>query len=235
MTSWRGRPWEEAVIYELHVGTFTPEGTFAAAIERLDYLAELGVTAIELMPVADFPGAAQLGLRRRAAVRARRGYGTPEISSAWSTRRTRAGSWCCSTWSTTTSVPKATTCTRYAPQFFTERHHTPWGAAINFDGAHSRTVRDFFIHNALYWLEEYPLRRPAPGRGARDRRRLRAGHPRPSSRAPCATARAHERHVHLVLENDRNEARYLERDAQRRPLHATRSGTTTCITRCTCC
>ena len=69
---WRGRPWDEAVIYELHVGTFTPEGTFAAAIERLDYLAELGVTAIELMPVADFPGRAQLGLRRRAAVRAGR-------------------------------------------------------------------------------------------------------------------------------------------------------------------
>ena len=54
--SWRGRPWHEAVIYELHVGTFTPEGTFAAAIERLPYLAELGVTAIELMPIADFPG-----------------------------------------------------------------------------------------------------------------------------------------------------------------------------------
>ena len=68
---WRGRPWHEAVLYELHVGTFTPDGTYAAAAARLDYLADLGVTAVELMPLAEFPGRAQLGLRRRAAVRAR--------------------------------------------------------------------------------------------------------------------------------------------------------------------
>ena len=60
-TAWRGRPWEEAVVYELHVGTFSPEGTFAGVIERLDYLVELGVTALELMPVADFPGARNWG------------------------------------------------------------------------------------------------------------------------------------------------------------------------------
>jgi hypothetical protein len=70
--AWRGRPWEEAVLYELHIGAFTPEGTFRAAIDRLDHLVSLGVTAIELMPIADFPGRWNWGLRRRAALRARR-------------------------------------------------------------------------------------------------------------------------------------------------------------------
>ena len=69
--AWRGRPWEEAVIYELHVGAFTPAGTFSAVGERLDYLVDLGITAVELMPVAAFPGNAQLGLRRRLPIRSR--------------------------------------------------------------------------------------------------------------------------------------------------------------------
>ncbi len=68
---WRGRPWHEAVVYELHVGTFTAEGTFQAVIEKLPYLRDLGVTALEIMPVGDFPGTPQLGLRRRFLVRAR--------------------------------------------------------------------------------------------------------------------------------------------------------------------
>jgi len=108
----------------------------------------------------------------------------------------------------------------YAPQFFNPEHQTPWGTALNFDGARSRTVRDFFIHNALYWLEEYAfdgLRLDAIDRIVDDSSpdivtelaaRVREG--------PGA-----HRHVHIVLENDRNEAHLLGRDAQHRPLHAT--------------
>ena len=122
----------------------------------------------------------------------------------------------------------------YAPQFFNRRHHTPWGAAINFDGADSRTVRDFFIHNALYWLEEFHLdglrldavhaivddsRAAHPGRARAQRVRARPGR---------------ERHVHLVLENDRNRARYLRARPRRPPRSPTRNGTTTCTMRCTC-
>src|SRR6185436_10700441 len=99
----------------------------------------------------------------------------------------------------------------YAPQFFNPAHQTPWGAAINFDGGHSRTVRDFFVHNALYWLEEFHF----------DGLRLDAIHAIADGKRPdiveeiAAAVRAgpgRERHVHIVLENDRNQARYLERN-----------------------
>jgi len=108
----------------------------------------------------------------------------------------------------------------YAPQLFDPGRHTPWGAAINFDGEHSRTVRDFFIHNALYWVEEYRF----------DGLRLDAVHAIADSSEPdilieltgaLQSGPGRERQVHVVLENDRNEARYLARDASSRPLAAT--------------
>ena len=85
---WRGRPWREAVIYELHVGTFTPEGTFAGAIERLPYLAQLGVTAIELMPVADFPGRRNWGYDGVLPSPRTEPTARPTSSRRWSTRPT---------------------------------------------------------------------------------------------------------------------------------------------------
>jgi maltooligosyltrehalose trehalohydrolase len=100
-SDWRGRPWEEAVLYELHVGTFSPAGTFAGAEARLDYLAELGVTALELMPVADFPGNRNWGYDGVL----------PRTSSASWRRLTRAELWSFLMWSTTTSGRRATTCT----------------------------------------------------------------------------------------------------------------------------
>jgi maltooligosyltrehalose trehalohydrolase len=108
----------------------------------------------------------------------------------------------------------------YAPQFFNAAHGTPWGAAINFDGEHSRTVRDFFLHNALYWLEEFHF----------DGLRLDAVHAIHDDSQPdivseiAAAVRAgpgRDRHVHLVLENDRNQAHFLDRDCAGRPLLAT--------------
>ncbi len=217
---WTGRPWEEAVIYELHVGTFTPAGTFVAAIERLDYLADLGVTAIELMPVADFPGGWNWGYDGVLPFAPDAAYGAPadlkRLIAAAHARRI----------SVFLDVvynhfgPEGNYLSAYAPLFFNHDRQTPWGAAINFDGEGSHVVRDFFIHNALYWLEEYGfdgLRLDAVDRivdaSAPDIIVELAAAMR---KGPGAT-----RHVHLVLENDRNEAHYLGRDAQHRPLHAT--------------
>ncbi len=217
---WRGRPWTEAVIYELHVGTFTAAGNFAGVAERLDHLAELGITAIELMPVAEFPGRRNWGYDGVMPFAPDAAYGTPEglkqlVQSAHARRimvlldvvYNHFG-------------PEGNYLHVYAPQFFDARRQTPWGAAIDFDGAHARTVRDFFIHNALYWLEEYHL----------DGLRLDAIHAIVDESQPdivAEIARAVRdgpgggRHVHLVLENDNNQARYLGRDETGRPLLAT--------------
>jgi maltooligosyltrehalose trehalohydrolase len=153
--AWRGRPWHEAVIYELHVGTFTPQGTFAGVESRLEHLVELGITAIELMPIAAFPGNRGWGYDGVLAFAPQGTYGTPaELKSLIDAAHQRG-------LAVMLDVvynhfgPEGNWLHAYAPQFFTPRHRTPWGDAINFDGEHSRTVRDFFIHNALYWLEEY--------------------------------------------------------------------------------
>jgi malto-oligosyltrehalose trehalohydrolase len=217
---WTGRPWEDAVFYELHVGTFTAEGSFAAAIERLDYLADLGVTAVELMPLADFPGKRNWGYDGVLPFAPDASYGAPdELKRLIDAAHSRSlmvfldvvynhfG-------------PEGNYLHAYAPQFFNPAHHTPWGAAINYDGEQSRTVRDFFIHNALYWLEEYRF----------DGLRLDAVDWIVDESSPDIlvelASRVREgpgagRQIHLVLENDRNEAHYLGRDRQQRPLHAT--------------
>jgi malto-oligosyltrehalose trehalohydrolase len=216
--AWRGRPWAEAVIYELHVGTFTPQGTFGAALEKLDHLAGLGVTAIELMPVADFPGRRNWGYDGVLPFAPDASYGRPEDLKALVDAAHARGLMVLLDVVYNHFGPEGNYLHRYAPQFFSERHRTPWGAAINFDGAGSRTVRDFFIHNALYWLEEYHF----------DGLRLDAVHAisddaRPDILEELATAvhagPGRERHVHLVIENEHNAAHYLERDGAGRPRH----------------
>jgi maltooligosyltrehalose trehalohydrolase len=209
-SAWTGRPWEEAVIYELHVGTFTQEGTFAAIEQRLDYLAELGVTAIELMPVADFPGERNWGYDGVLSFAPDSRYGRPEelkhlIQSAHARELMVMLDVVYNHFG-----PEGNYLRAYAPQFFTGRHRTPWGEAINFDGPDSRVVRDFFIHNALYWLNEYHF----------DGLRLDAVHAivddsEPDILVELAEAvhaqTAGKRRVHLVLENDDNAAHYLRR------------------------
>jgi len=205
---WRGRPWEEAVLYELHVGTFTPEGTFRAVIAKLDHLVSLGVTAIELMPVADFPGRRNWGYDGVLPFAPDASYGRPEDLKALVDAAHARGLMVFLDVVYNHFGPDGNYLHAYAPDFFTERHHTPWGAAINFDGTHSRTVRDFFIHNALYWLEEYHF----------DGLRLDAVHAILDDSTPdileelAARVRAgpgRQRRVHLVLENDHNAAHYL--------------------------
>lgn len=209
---WQGRPWHEAVIYELHVGTFTQEGTFSAAKERLDYLVELGVTAIELMPVADFPGARDWGYDGALLFAPDSVYGQPDDLKDLINAAHSKGVMVLLDVVYNHFGPEGNYLHTYASSFFTDRHHTPWGAAINFDGPGSAIVREFFIHNALYWLEEYHF----------DGLRLDAVHAIVSDSQPdildelAQVVRARigsTRHVHLVLENDRNAAHYLQRNA----------------------
>jgi 1,4-alpha-glucan branching enzyme/maltooligosyltrehalose trehalohydrolase len=207
--TWRGRPWEEAVIYELHVGTFSPEGTFIGVTQRLDYLVELGITAIELMPVADFPGARNWGYDGVLPFAPDSRYGRPEDLKALVQAAHARGLMVLLDVVYNHFGPEGNYLYVYAKDFFTEHHHTPWGAAINFDGHNSREVREFFIHNAMYWLREYHF----------DGLRLDAVQAIIDGSSPHILVelarRVHagiglERHVHLILENDANNARYLE-------------------------
>lgn len=207
---WRGRRWEEAVIYELHVGTFTPEGTFRSIEQKLDYLAALGVTAVELMPVADFPGTRNWGYDGVLLFAPDSSYGRTEDLKQLVQAAHARGLMIFLDVVYNHFGPEGNYLPAYAPQFFTNRHKTPWGDAINFDGPESRVVRDFFIHNALYWLEEYHI----------DGLRLDAVHSIVDDSTPdiltelAQTVREHfgdERFVHLVLENGDNRAWYLHR------------------------
>jgi malto-oligosyltrehalose trehalohydrolase len=218
--AWNGRPWEQAVIYELHVGTFTEKGTFRAAIERLDHLATVGVTAIELMPLADFPGTRNWGYDGVLLFAPDASYGTPEDLKYFVQCAHARGLMVFIDVVYNHFGPEGNYLHTYASAFFDPERHTPWGAAIDFDGPQSRPVRDFFIHNALYWLEEYCM----------DGLRLDAVHAIQSETQPdfvtelCAAVRARTRpgrHVHIILENDGNQTRYLGRDAQRKPILAT--------------
>jgi malto-oligosyltrehalose trehalohydrolase len=214
--SWQGRPWEQAVIYELHVGAFTSEGTFAAAEAKLDYLSNLGVTAIELMPVSTFPGQRNWGYDGVLPYAPASVYGRPDDLKHFIDAAHAKNLMVLLDVVYNHFGPEGNYLPLYAPQFFTDRHHTPWGQAINFEGPGGRVVRDYFIHNALYWLEEYHF----------DGLRLDAVHAilddsTPDILSELATTVRKQfgpgRHVHLVLENADNVAHYLQRDADHRP------------------
>lgn len=205
-TEWRGRPWAGSAVHEIHVGTFTPEGTFRAASARLHDLAELGVTAVELMPVADFPGRRGWGYDGVLPFAPDRAYGTPEDLKALVDEAHGLGLAVLLDVVYNHFGPEGNYLPSYAPGFFTEDFHTPWGAAIDF---RQRPVRDFYVHNALYWLGEYRF----------DGLRLDAVHAieDPSdphilaeiARAARELGTREGREVHLVLENERNQTRFL--------------------------
>lgn len=206
--AWRGRPWHEAGVYELHIGTFSPEGTFAGAQKKLDHLVELGVTVIELMPIADFPGKRGWGYDGVLLFAPESAYGRPEDLKSFIAAAHRRGLAVVLDVVYNHFGPEGNYLHVYAPQFFTDRHHTPWGAAINFDGPGSRTVRDFYIHNTLYWLEEYRF----------DGLRFDAVHAILDDSEPhiltriahaARTGPGRERDILLVLENGANQARFL--------------------------
>ncbi len=202
---WRGRPWMEAVLYELHAGTFSDSGDFAGVQRRLDWLADLGITAIELMPVADFAGWRNWGYDGVLPFAPARPYGAPDQLKALIDAAHERGLMMFLDVVYNHFGPDGNYLGQYAPQFFTDRHHTPWGAAIDFT---QPVVREFFIHNAIYWLNEFRF----------DGLRLDAVHAilddSPTHILTELAARVREacgpdRHVHLVLENDANQARFL--------------------------
>jgi maltooligosyltrehalose trehalohydrolase len=159
--SWTDQNWkppalERSVFYELHVGTYTPAGTFDAVIERLPELADLGITTIELMPVAQFPGARNWGYDGVYPYAVQNTYGGPAglqrlvnaahahgLAVALDVVYNHLG-------------PEGNYLAEFGP-YFTHRYGTPWGKAINFDGPHSDPVREFFIRNAIYWFEDHHI------------------------------------------------------------------------------
>lgn len=205
--NWHGLPWNDAILYELHVGTFTQEGTYRAATGRLASLADLGITCIQLMPQAAFPGRFGWGYDGVLHFAPHAPFGPPDELKAFVQAAHRLGMMVMLDVVYNHFGPEGNFLPLYAPTFFTDRHPTPWGPGPNFDGPDASAVRGFFIHNALYWLEEFRF----------DGLRFDAVHAiqddsRPDiletlsirCRAACAG-----RHVHLVLENDHNDARRL--------------------------
>lgn len=206
---WRGLALKDMVIYELHVGTFTPEGTFEAVIPRLRELRELGVTAIELMPVASFPGSRNWGYDGVGLFAPQRTYGGP----AGLQRLVDA----CHAHGLAVVLdvvynhlgPEGNYLAEFGP-YFTDRYRTPWGQAINYDGEHSRGVRDFIIGNALYWVRECHI----------DSVRLDAIHGifdsspmhilREMNHGVQALARRLNRIISVVAESDLNDRRVID-------------------------
>ena len=216
--SWRGRPWHEAVLYEMHIGTFTEEGTFSAAIGKLDHLVELGVTAVEVMPIADFPGQYGWGYDGVLLFAPAHVYGRPEDFKAFVDACHDRAIMVILDVVYNHFGPDGNYLDLYTP-LTTERHKTPWGAALNFDDDSSDAVRDFFVQNALYWIEEFRLdglRLDSINfiKDSSDRHmltelaeRVRALHP--------------DRKVHLVVENPRNQSGWLKRNEAGEPVYYT--------------
>jgi len=154
--NWKGVPLKDFIIYELHVGTFSHDGTFVSIIPNLDYLRDLGITAIELMPVAQFPGNRNWGYDGVFPYSPQNTYGGPSGLKTLINACHKKGI------SVILDVvynhlgPEGNYLGQFGP-YFTDRYRTPWGEAINYDGPNSDHVRHYFISNALYWVTEYHI------------------------------------------------------------------------------
>ena len=214
---YHGRPWPEAVIYELHVGSFSEEGTYAGVENKLPYLRDLGITAIELMPLNDVPGRHNWGYDGVLLNAPNARYGRPEDLE----RLLRAAH------ALDIMVyldvvynhfgPQLNYLHSYAEPFFTDRHTTGWGPAVNLEGKDGAFVREFLIENALMWLRDYGF----------DGLRFDAVHALKDDSdrhflvelAETVRDRLSGRHVHLMLENEANQGRLLERPQGRVRLY----------------
>jgi maltooligosyltrehalose trehalohydrolase len=153
---WHGRPLDEYVIYELHVGTFSPEGTFDGVIPYLDELAELGITALEILPVAQFPGNRNWGYDGVALYAVQESYGGPDGLRRLVDAAHERGLAVILDVVYNHLGPEGNYLRDFGP-YFTDHYQTPWGDALNFDGPGSDHVRNFFLENARYWLRDYHL------------------------------------------------------------------------------
>jgi len=200
--AWRGRPWRETVIYELHVGAL---GGFHGVEMVLPHLASLGITAIELMPIAEFPGERNWGYDGVLPFAPAAAYGSPEDLKSLIDTAHDHGLMVFLDVVYNHFGPEGNYLGAYASPFFDEATHTPWGAAI---GVATPQVGDFFVHNALYWLEEFRFD------GLRFDAVHAIGNPGwlASLAARVRAALDPDRHVHLVLENEANQANLLGGD-----------------------
>ena len=154
---WKGRSLKELILYELHVGAFTAAGTFAAILPYLAYLKhELGITAVELMPVAEFPGQRNWGYDGTHLYAPHSAYGGPQGLKTLVNACHEIGLAVVLDVVYNHLGPEGNYLGEYGP-YFTERYQTPWGQAVNFDGEDSREVRRYVIDNALYWVTEYHI------------------------------------------------------------------------------
>jgi maltooligosyltrehalose trehalohydrolase len=153
---WQAQPLDSAVIYEMHVGTFTPEGTFSSAIEHLDHLVDLGITHIELMPVPEFPGERGWGYDGVDLHAPHHAYGGPEGLKGLVDACHLKGLAVLLDVVYNHLGPSGNYLGRFGP-YFTNRHTTPWGEAVNLDGPESDEVRRSLVDNALMWLRDYHM------------------------------------------------------------------------------
>ncbi|MDT0389356.1 malto-oligosyltrehalose trehalohydrolase [Streptomyces sp. DSM 41921] len=210
---WRGRPLAGAVLYELHVGTYTPEGTLDAAAARLGHLAELGVTHVELMPLTPFPGTHGWGYEGVCLWAVHEPYGGPEALKRFVDRAHELGLGVVLDVVHNHFGPSGNYLPVFGP-YLTDTHHTPWGAAVNLDAPGSDEVRAFLIGSALAWLRDYRL----------DGLRLDAVHALVDTRAlhfleelstaVDALAAEVERPLFLVAESDLNDPRLITARAE---------------------
>ena len=150
---WKGRPADEMVLYEMHVGTFTPAGTWAAAAEKLPYLAELGVTCVEMMPVADFGGDYNWGYDGVFQFAPTRAYGAPDDLRAFIDRAHALGVCVILDVVYNHLGPVGNCVPQFSDTFFSKKHMTAWGPGINFDDDGSAGTRDFYLANVRYWID----------------------------------------------------------------------------------
>jgi len=155
--AWKGRPIEGQVIYEMHVGTFTKEGTWDAAARELPHLAEIGVTVLEVMPVADFPGRFGWGYDGVNLFAPTRLYGGPDDMRRFVDRAHALGIAVILDVVYNHLGPDGNYLTCFSDRYFTDRYKNEWGEPINFDGPDSGPVREFFVANAGFWIDEYHL------------------------------------------------------------------------------
>jgi maltooligosyltrehalose trehalohydrolase len=155
--AFRIRQRQDLIVYELHVGTFTPEGTFAGVESRLPYLRDLGITALELMPVADFAGTRNWGYDGVALFAPSRTYGTPDDLRRLVDAAHGHGLAVILDVVYNHLGPEGAYLPRFARRYLTDKHQTPWGGAVNVDDEGSQFVRRFIIENAVHWVREYHL------------------------------------------------------------------------------
>jgi maltooligosyltrehalose trehalohydrolase len=202
--TWEAPPLERLVIYELHVGTFAPGGTFDAVAEQLGYLAQLGITAIELMPVADFPGRHNWGYDGALLFAPAHTYGPPDALRALVDAAHRHGLAVILDVVYNHFGPDGAYAAAFSSSYFSDRHPSPWGRGMNFDGPRSAEVRRFFVENALQWVLDFHV----------DGLRLDATHAIADDSRPHFLAEltsvvraAAGRDVLLIAEDERNIAR----------------------------